>query len=122
MPDEILNDEAAPVESAAQSHDREIWRGVPGDFYSPRIFVTGQIGMNVGGHVIVRPVEEWHSAAFSQVAATPPRGRVGFLLGVLQGLRYRLRENLPVVESIETSLAIAMQIPDGLDFEGSNKK
>ena len=47
-----------------QSNDREIWRKVPGDFYSPSIHVTegGGIGIACGGHVIVAPVEKWHAA------------------------------------------------------------
>jgi hypothetical protein len=42
--------------------DRELWRKVPGDFYSPSIHVTksGGIGINCGGHAIVAPVEKWH--------------------------------------------------------------
>jgi len=44
--------------------DKEIWREIPGDYYSPSIHVTwnGGIGINVGGHVIVAPIEEWHRA------------------------------------------------------------
>lgn len=40
----------------------EIWRRVPGDYYSPSIHVTsgGGIGLNCGGHVIFAPVEAWH--------------------------------------------------------------
>lgn len=43
----------------------EIWRKKEGDFYSPSIHVTanGGIGINVGGTVIVRSVEEWHRLA-----------------------------------------------------------
>ena len=49
--------------------DVEIWRGPPdenGDtFYSPSIHVTekGRIGINVGGTVLVKSVEDWHAAA-----------------------------------------------------------
>jgi len=44
--------------------DKEIWRKIPDDFYSPSIHVTesGGIGINVGGLVYVAPVEKWHSA------------------------------------------------------------
>lgn len=50
------------MEDCAMNTDREIWRRVPGDYYSPSIHVTsgGGIGMNCGGHVIVAPVEAWH--------------------------------------------------------------
>lgn len=49
-----------PVENT----DIEIWRRIPGDFYSPSIHVTasGGIGMDVGGRVIVAPVEAWFKA------------------------------------------------------------
>ena len=42
--------------------DKEIWRQVPGDYYSPSIHVTltGSIGINVGGLVIVETIEKWH--------------------------------------------------------------
>lgn len=45
--------------------DREIWRETLDDFYSPSMHVTasGSIGINVGGHVIVMPVREWHKLA-----------------------------------------------------------
>ena len=50
------------MEDCAINTDREIWRRVPGDYYSPSIHVTsgGGIGLNCGGHVIVAPVEAWH--------------------------------------------------------------
>lgn len=55
------------MQIADQNTDREIWRKVPGDLSSPSIHVTewegsGVIGINVGGHVFVAPVEEWHRA------------------------------------------------------------
>jgi len=57
---------------AYQNTDKEIWRKRPGDFYSPSIFVTekGDIGINVGGFVIVSPVETWHKPTFGTVAGT----------------------------------------------------
>ena len=53
---------------ACENTDREIWRKVPGDYYAPSIHVTaeGNIGINVGGTVIVAPVETWHSAITGQ--------------------------------------------------------
>ena len=44
-----------------QSTDREIWRKNPDDPYSPSISVTeaGMIQINVGGHVLTHPIEEW---------------------------------------------------------------
>jgi hypothetical protein len=64
--------------------DREIWRRVPGDYYSPRIFVTerGSIGIDVGGSIYVKPVEDWHALAGGRLqglketpAATAPPSR-----------------------------------------------
>ena len=51
--------------TACKNTDREIWRRIPKDYYSPSIHVTeqGNIGMNVGGLVIVLSVEEWHKRA-----------------------------------------------------------
>jgi hypothetical protein len=50
--------------------DREIWRKGDGNgdgmsYYEPSIHVTdrGNIGINVGGLVFVKPVEEWHRLA-----------------------------------------------------------
>jgi len=49
---------------ASINTDKEIWRKISGDYYSPSIHITefGGIGINVGGHVIVAPIEEWHRA------------------------------------------------------------
>ena len=46
------------------NEDVEIWRKIKDDFYSPSIHVTkfGNIGINVGGYVLVASVEEWHKA------------------------------------------------------------
>jgi hypothetical protein len=51
------------MDDAKQNTDKEIWRKVPGDYYSPSIHVTegGGIGFNVGGYVIVQPIEAWHA-------------------------------------------------------------
>jgi hypothetical protein len=45
--------------------DKEIWREIEGEYYSPSIFVTkqGKIGINVGGVVYVQSVEKWHQQA-----------------------------------------------------------
>lgn len=49
------------MSEATLNTDREIWRRVPGDYYSPSVHVTadGGIGMNVGGTVIVMDIEDW---------------------------------------------------------------
>jgi len=43
--------------------DTELWRKNK-DYYSPSIHVTqfGDIGINVGGYVLVAPIEKWHDA------------------------------------------------------------
>ncbi len=49
---------------AAINTDKEIWRKIPDDYYSPSIHVTesGGIGINVGGYVLVAPIERWFQA------------------------------------------------------------
>jgi hypothetical protein len=44
--------------------DKEIWRAIPGDYYSDSIHITenGMIGINCGGHVIVSSIRDWHNA------------------------------------------------------------
>ena len=55
------NEEGKIPDTGYVNTDKEIWRKIPGDCYSPSIHVTegGGIGINVGGHVKVAPVEEW---------------------------------------------------------------
>ena len=52
----------------AKNTDRELWRERPEDYYAPSIFVTegGGIGINVDGHVIVKPVRDWHRLAMQE--------------------------------------------------------
>ena len=61
------------MEDACKNTDREIWRRKPGDFYSPSIHVTefNGIGINVGGHVLVSSVEEWHWAGNILLTVNP---------------------------------------------------
>lgn len=58
---------------AKRNEDKEIWRKVPGDFYAPSIHVTkeGHIGINVGGTVLVRSVEDWHFLGGLSLLAPP---------------------------------------------------
>lgn len=58
--------------------DRELWREREGDYYAPSLFVTqgGGIGINVGGHVFVKPIHLWHWLAQEDSArhyATQPK-------------------------------------------------
>lgn len=56
---------------AYENTDRELWRREGGEacdphnFYQPSIHVTkqGAIGINVGGTVYVKSVEDWHALA-----------------------------------------------------------
>lgn len=59
---------------AAQNNDRELWREVEGDHYADSIHVTenGNIGIDVGGNVIVMPVEEWHKLASELIGSEKP--------------------------------------------------
>lgn len=52
-----------------KNEDVEIWRKIPGDYYSPSIHVTKSdgIGINVGGLVIVKPIEEWMRLATEKI-------------------------------------------------------
>lgn len=51
-------------ENPCQNTDKELWRERVGDYYADSIHVTkgNGIGINCGGHVIVAPVKEWHTA------------------------------------------------------------
>jgi len=46
-----------------ENTDKELWREIPGDYYSPSIHVTkdGRIGINVNGYVIVQSLRDWHA-------------------------------------------------------------
>ena len=63
-------------ENTALNTDTEIWRREDttgnGDFYEPSIHVTkgGSIVINVGEHVFVKPVEEWHRLAAEDAEAS----------------------------------------------------
>jgi len=57
------NSEEYKNSQACVNTDEEVWRKDP-DYYSPSIHMTklGDIGINVGGYVIVASVESWHEA------------------------------------------------------------
>lgn len=66
-------------QQAHENTDRELWRRDggeacdPDNYYQPSIHVTkeGAIGINVGGYVYVKPVEEWHKLAGGPFPAVP---------------------------------------------------
>ncbi len=62
--------------TGSQNTDKELWRKEPSNHYSPSIHVTvnGDIGMNVGGHVLVAPIEAWFKAGIRAfTVATRPK-------------------------------------------------
>lgn len=69
------------MEQGAKNTDKEIWRKVSGDYYSPSIHVTehGDIGIAVGGAVLVAPVERWYAAG--EAAFCVNEGRCGHQTG-----------------------------------------
>ncbi len=60
------NEEGKIPDKGYINTDKEIWRRIPGDCYSPSIHVTehGAIGINIGGRVKVAPLEEWFGIMF----------------------------------------------------------
>jgi hypothetical protein len=56
---------AMTTDPPVENTDRELWREREGDFYADSIFVTraGGIGLNVGGHCIVKSLADWHRLA-----------------------------------------------------------
>lgn len=60
---------------AAKNTDRELYRdpaAVGLEYYAPSIHVTegGGIGINVGGHVVVKPLSDWHALALRAQSET----------------------------------------------------
>ena len=53
--------------------DKELWREVEGDYYANSIHVTasGEIGINVGGKVIVAKLSDWHDAGMKVLVNDP---------------------------------------------------
>jgi len=58
---------------ARKNTDKELWRESP-DYRANSIHVTegGGIGINVGGHVIVKPLKEWHKLAATSYSYPSP--------------------------------------------------
>jgi len=49
----------------SKNTDTELFRETEGDYYSPSLHETkdGKIGIDVGAHVIVKSLREWHGLA-----------------------------------------------------------
>lgn len=71
-------------QKAALNTDRELWRSSE-DYYSDSTFVTkgGGIGINVGGHVIVMPLQDWYAAAHEGLAAREQVAEIARLRSIL---------------------------------------
>lgn len=100
-------------ELAKMNTDREIWREREDDYYADSIHVTenGGIGINCGGHVIVKPIREWHKlAALSGVPQLPALKRPDcytFAMDFLGGSE--AVELHAYIVSLETALGIPPQ-------------
>ena len=66
---------AKTVDQTKKNTNRELFRETPDDFYSNSIFVTehGEIGISVGGSVIVRTLKQWHQAAQNVMVTMDPK-------------------------------------------------
>jgi hypothetical protein len=70
--DEQMYRDRGNEQKTVANTDREIWRRVPGDYYSPSVSVTesGAIVINVGGHCVAMSVEDWHRLAMNKSNCT----------------------------------------------------
>lgn len=61
------------VMESIENTDQELWREQPGDYYAASIHVTehGDIGIDVGGHVLVAPIHKWHEAGDNHFTVDP---------------------------------------------------
>lgn len=67
--------ESATDGGPVQNTDRHLWPQVSRDAYAPSLFVTADgegIGINVGGHVFVKPLREWHALAVQSRTPAQP--------------------------------------------------
>ena len=50
------------INNCAANTDKELWRETPDDAYAPSVHVTqnNQIGINIGGRVVVLDIHTWH--------------------------------------------------------------
>lgn len=61
------------MENGVNNTDKELFREIEGDIYSPSLHITnsGGIGINVSGHVLVAPIRKWHAAGNKILAVNP---------------------------------------------------
>jgi 8-oxo-dGTP diphosphatase len=84
-----MNDEV----KCAKNTDRELWQATD-SYYSPSIHATegDGVGINVGGHVIVMPIEKWHQLGKQalKMAKEKPRHAVGVSILLVENGRLLL--------------------------------
>lgn len=93
-------------EQSANNTDREIWRrksadpSDPDGFYQPSIHVTegDGIGMNVGGFVIVMPIDKWH--ALAKLAEPPQDARDAVIEECCKAMCPYCCQGIPFVRSV----------------------
>jgi len=129
-----MSDQRTENEQACVNTDHELWREIPGDYYSPSIHVTeaGGIGINVGGHVIVKSLRSWHACADYPAPPRQPeplssnpvvyrsvKGVVANLVDALEGERDRLaaevvslNEQVAALQSREVCAAAHDQVEE----------
>ncbi len=63
-----------------QNTDRELYRERPDDYYADSLHVTadGAIGINVGGHVIVKSLKDWFRLASPALTYNTPTRSLTF--------------------------------------------
>jgi hypothetical protein len=68
----MIEDGVREETKAAKNTDRELWRAND-SYYAPSIHVTegGGIGIQVGGHVIVMPIDDWHRLGVAALKSKP---------------------------------------------------
>ena len=68
--------------------DKELFREVKGDYYSPSLHVTinGLIGINVGGSVHVMSLREWHKRAESFIVKTETTHNSGYMVRIAKAI------------------------------------
>ena len=71
-----------------QNTDKELFREVNGDYYSPSLHVTidGLIGINVGGSVHVMSLREWHKRAESFIVKTETTHNSGYMVRLAKAI------------------------------------
>ena len=65
-----------------QNTDKELYREIEGDYYSPSLHVTtdGLIGINVGGSIHVMRLRDWHERAESFIVKTETAHNSGYMV------------------------------------------